>query len=142
MRCRYGAEETESYFSNATMGGMAADPCIFIQSAVNISDVELRARGRWRIHSKLGNGCVSELCVNMKMLIVLQVQHKVCIPFRPPPPPPPSHDMIQPLFSLLQPPSGRNSQQRLRVLPGTRQRRPRGDELWRRWCKRYYVYNI
>jgi hypothetical protein len=89
MRCRYGAEETESYFINATMGGMAADPCIFIQSSVNISDVELLARGRWRIHSKLGNGCVGELCVNRKMLIFVQVQHKVCIPFAPTHPPHP-----------------------------------------------------
>ena len=56
MHCRYGADDSESAFNNASMGGMAADPCIFIQSSVNISHIEQRSRGRWRIHSKLGNG--------------------------------------------------------------------------------------
>ena len=56
LHCRYGADERDTHFSNSTMAGMAADPCIFIQSSVNISDIDQRSRGRWRIHSKLGNG--------------------------------------------------------------------------------------
>jgi hypothetical protein len=56
LHCRYGADERGTHFINSTMAGMAADPCIFIQSSVNISDIDQRSRGRWRIHSKLGNG--------------------------------------------------------------------------------------
>jgi hypothetical protein len=81
--CRYGAEETESYFSTATMGGMSADPCIFIQSSVNISDIEERSRGRWRIHSKLGNGYVGQSRRENRFNTLNQVQHKVYTPSSP-----------------------------------------------------------
>ncbi len=79
-RCRYGAEQSESYFSDVTMGGMAADPCIFIQSSVNISDIEQRSHGHWRIHSKLGNGCGCGLWGEITCNTLMQVQHKVHIP--------------------------------------------------------------
>ena len=60
----YGAER-EAWFPLASesgvshprgWGGMTADAAIYLQSAVDIHDRERRARGRWRIFSKLGYG--------------------------------------------------------------------------------------
>jgi hypothetical protein len=51
----YGAHET-GLFDGLTWGGMTADTSIFVQSGVNITEIESRSQGAWRIHSKLGAG--------------------------------------------------------------------------------------
>lgn len=50
----YGATQSKNYVGR--MGGMSADDAIYIQSAVNIAQVEQRSHGKWRIFSKLGFG--------------------------------------------------------------------------------------
>lgn len=60
----YGTKKEESMlFSTVEWGGMTADTSIFVQSALNISDVELQSNGNWRIFSKLGAGFSSSRLV-------------------------------------------------------------------------------
>jgi len=58
----YGASKS-GLFGNLTWGGMTADTAIFVQSAVNMTDVAQRSLGYWRIHSKLGAGYSSSRSV-------------------------------------------------------------------------------
>lgn len=51
----YGAE-TSLLFPNLKWGGMSTDTAIFLQSSLNISEVEDESDGKWRIFSKLGAG--------------------------------------------------------------------------------------
>ncbi len=50
----YGAESSTLY--PGQWGGMSADPAIYVQSAVDIAEIEARSRGRFRVFSKLGLG--------------------------------------------------------------------------------------
>jgi len=50
----YGPERSSLFPGRA--GGMSADRAIYVQSAVDIAQVEQRSRGKWRIFGKLGNG--------------------------------------------------------------------------------------
>jgi len=43
-------------FPSQVFGGMSADTSIFLQSWLNMSQVETSSEGRWRIYSKLGAG--------------------------------------------------------------------------------------
>lgn len=53
----YGAPTSESMFKGATVGGMAADTAIFVQSGIpDIKLVDGQSQGGWRIFSKLGAG--------------------------------------------------------------------------------------
>ena len=52
-----------SLFPTVQWGGMTADTSIYVQSALNISAVELVAPGQWRIFSKLGAGYSSSRLV-------------------------------------------------------------------------------
>lgn len=62
--CRYGADLADSsLFPSVQWGGMTADTSIFLQSALNISDVQLQSNGNWRIFSKLGAGFSSSRLV-------------------------------------------------------------------------------
>ena len=45
-----------SLFPSQVFGGMSADTSIFLQSWLNMSQVEAASEGRWRIYSKLGDG--------------------------------------------------------------------------------------
>lgn len=51
----YGAVESQ-LFPELKNGGMTVDTAIFLQSAVNITQVEEESNGLWRIFSKLGAG--------------------------------------------------------------------------------------
>jgi hypothetical protein len=51
----YGASES-LLFPGLLWGGMTTDPAIFLQSALNITDVDEQSNGLWRIFSKLGAG--------------------------------------------------------------------------------------
>lgn len=51
----YGSA-TGSVFPKQKWGGMTADTSIYFQQGLNMSDVELRSGGNWRIFSKLGAG--------------------------------------------------------------------------------------
>ncbi len=46
----------KSKFPMQFFGGMSADTAVFLQSSINISDVEIASNGSWRIFSKLGAG--------------------------------------------------------------------------------------
>jgi hypothetical protein len=62
--CRYGADIGESaLFPSVQWGGMTADTSIYLQSALNMSSVQLDASGQWRIFSKLGAGYSSSRLV-------------------------------------------------------------------------------
>jgi hypothetical protein len=62
--CRYGAKiEDSELFPSVQWGGMTADTSVYLQSALNISDVELQSKGNWRIFSKLGAGFSSSRLV-------------------------------------------------------------------------------
>ncbi len=49
-------DATTPLFATQAMGGMSADPSIFLQSWLNMSLVETAGQGKWRIYSKYGNG--------------------------------------------------------------------------------------
>ena len=51
----YGAIDSQ-LFPELQWGGMTADTAIFLQSAVNITQIEGDSQGKWRIFSKLGAG--------------------------------------------------------------------------------------
>jgi hypothetical protein len=51
----YGAESSV-LFPGLKWGGMSADIGIFMQSALQMSEVEEKSKGSWRIFSKLGAG--------------------------------------------------------------------------------------
>ena len=51
----YGAAPS-LFFAGLQWGGMTADPAIFVQSGTNITDIQVRSAGQWRIFSKLGAG--------------------------------------------------------------------------------------
>jgi hypothetical protein len=51
----YGAEKS-TLFPGVLWGGMSSDPAIFVQSGTNITDIQQRSHGQWRIFSKLGAG--------------------------------------------------------------------------------------
>lgn len=51
----YGPAES-LLFPGLRWGGMSADTAVYLQSSLNMTDVELAASGRWRIFSKLGAG--------------------------------------------------------------------------------------
>lgn len=51
----YGAASSK-LFPGELWGGMSADTAIFLQSALDMTDVEARSDGAWRILSKLGAG--------------------------------------------------------------------------------------
>ena len=54
----YGADPQDSLlFPNNAFGGAATDSAWYVQSGVNISEIDERSNGAWRILSKLGNGC-------------------------------------------------------------------------------------
>ena len=55
LQVLYGAEQSE-LFPGLEWGGMTADTAIFVQGGLNISEVEVRSKGQWRIFSKLGAG--------------------------------------------------------------------------------------
>ena len=60
----YGARQEDSQlFPTLEWGGMTADTSIYVQSALNMSDVQLRSGGNWRIFSKLGAGFSSSRLV-------------------------------------------------------------------------------
>jgi len=48
--------DTHGYFDTQAWGGMTADTGIFLQSAVNLSQVDTKYPGQWRVFSKLGAG--------------------------------------------------------------------------------------
>jgi hypothetical protein len=50
-----GAEES-IFFPGQLWGGMSADTAIFVQSALNMTDIDSQSDGGWRILSKLGAG--------------------------------------------------------------------------------------
>ena len=52
----YGAEKS-LFFPGLQWGGMSADTATYLQSGLNMTAVEEASAGRWRIFSKLGNGC-------------------------------------------------------------------------------------
>ncbi|CAE7532325.1 unnamed protein product, partial [Symbiodinium microadriaticum] len=53
----YGAEKTVLFpTDDLKWGGMTADTSVYVQSSVNITDVEVKSQGQWRIFSKLGAG--------------------------------------------------------------------------------------
>lgn len=51
----YGAASSK-LFPGLSWGGTTVDTAIFVQSAVNITDVDIKSHGLWRIFSKLGAG--------------------------------------------------------------------------------------
>jgi hypothetical protein len=51
----YGASNS-SLFPGLLWGGMSADPGVYVQSGLNITQVDEDAQGQWRIFSKLGAG--------------------------------------------------------------------------------------
>ena len=51
----YGAE-TSGLFPGLQWGGMSTDPTVFLQSALNMTQVEEQSAGQFRIFSKLGCG--------------------------------------------------------------------------------------
>lgn len=51
----YGAAASKM-FPGRALGGMSADTAIYVQQAINMSALEARSRGTWRIFSKLGFG--------------------------------------------------------------------------------------
>ena len=54
----YGTDPRESLlFPNNAFGGAATDSAWYVQSGVNISEIDERSNGAWRILSKLGAGC-------------------------------------------------------------------------------------
>jgi hypothetical protein len=57
---RYGAQ-TPQLFSpeEVQWGGMTADTAIYLQSSLDISDVQTKSDGHWRIFSKLGRKALS-----------------------------------------------------------------------------------
>ncbi len=50
---RYGKEHSV-LFPDVEWGGMTADTSIFVQSALDISQIQQQSQGQWRIFSKLG----------------------------------------------------------------------------------------
>lgn len=57
----YGAELSRWYSTycdkvRVEMGGMCADPSIYVQSAFDLNRIEQESGGRWRIFSKIGYG--------------------------------------------------------------------------------------
>jgi hypothetical protein len=54
----YGTDPRESLlFPSNSFGGAATDSAWYVQSGVNISEIDARSNGSWRILSKLGAGC-------------------------------------------------------------------------------------
>lgn len=51
----YGAENS-AFFPGLQWGGMTSDISVFIQSALDMNEVEERSDGEWRIFQKLGDG--------------------------------------------------------------------------------------
>mmetsp|Transcript_38463 Transcript_38463/g.100696 ORF Transcript_38463/g.100696 Transcript_38463/m.100696 type:complete len:418 (-) Transcript_38463:90-1343(-) len=51
----YGAQESE-LFPNLQWGGMSMGTDVYLQRAVNVSEIDRRSGGLWRIFSKLGAG--------------------------------------------------------------------------------------
>jgi hypothetical protein len=50
----HGADPSQLYPGQD--GGMSADTAIYLQSALDMAEVEERSQGQWRIYSKLGHG--------------------------------------------------------------------------------------
>lgn len=55
----YGANDS-TLFPGLQWGGMSTDTAIFLQSCLNMTQVEQDSQGRWRIFSKLGAGFIRE----------------------------------------------------------------------------------
>jgi hypothetical protein len=56
---QYGAE-TSDLFPGLQWGGMSTDTAIYAQSALDMTEVDNRSQGMWRIFSKLGAGWDSD----------------------------------------------------------------------------------
>ena len=56
----YGAE-TSVLFPSIGWGGASTDTSIYIQSGLNMTQVENDSDGNWRIFSKLGAGCANSV---------------------------------------------------------------------------------
>ena len=48
--------KNSSLFEGLSWGGMSTDTSIFLQSSLNMTEVQARAASEWRIFSKLGAG--------------------------------------------------------------------------------------
>lgn len=60
----YGAKQQDSQlFPTVQWGGMTADISIFLQSALDMTEVQQQSNGQWRIFSKLGAGFSSSRLV-------------------------------------------------------------------------------
>ena len=57
----YGANPS-IMFPNITFGGASTDTSIYIQSGLNMTNIEYESNGQWRIFSKLGGGCTDKHC--------------------------------------------------------------------------------
>ena len=51
----FGAEDS-ILFPGLQWGGLTTDTSIFLQKSLNMTEVDLKSEGRWRIFSKLGAG--------------------------------------------------------------------------------------
>lgn len=53
----YGANQSLLFPSSVKYGGMSADTAsMFVQSALDIEQIDRNSKGRWRLYSKLGDG--------------------------------------------------------------------------------------
>lgn len=70
----YGAE-TSLLFPDLKWGGMSTDTAVYVQSSLNMTDVERKSQGKWRIFSKLGAGYSSSRLVGE----IINTAH-ICMP--------------------------------------------------------------